>query len=105
MTANPGLASSGPNYVRIGTGNGQRPDGRNRLRIKYRFPVNPAVNRFENPTRGRTGVVDVRLSRYADNRRDPITDRADVTPAQWVKVLWLRLRADRNSHSRHENGK
>src|SRR6266851_3630525 len=91
MTANPSFTGAGPDDIRIGRRNGQRSDGRYRLSVKDRFPVNTAIGGLENSARRGSGVIDIWLTRHADDRSGAIADGTYVSPAHRVGVGRLRM--------------
>src|SRR2546421_7734936 len=53
VTANPGFAGAGPDYIWIRWRDGQRADRGDGLTIEDRFPMHSAVSRFPNTARRR----------------------------------------------------
>ncbi len=85
VAADEGLTRTGPDHVRIGGSDGQRADRGGRLIIEDRGPVDPAVHRLEDTTRGGPEIVDVRVSGNAGHRADPVAHRADMAPGQGLE--------------------
>src|SRR6476646_5336397 len=91
MTANPGLAGTRPNDVRIRRRNGELADGGNGLAVKDRFPVHAPVYRFPNSTRSRADVIDVGVAGAANDGSQTVSGWADVEITQTAHNVPLTL--------------
>ena len=91
MAADIGLARSRPHDARIAGCNGQSSDGRNRLRIENRLPMDSTISRFENPTRRRANVIDICVSRKARHRDCAIANGPDIPVPNLLVYIWADL--------------
>ena len=82
VAAREGFARARVDDVRIARRNGERADGRHRLRIEDRRPVHAAVRGLEQSTRRGPGVVRVDVARHASDRGHAISFRSDVAVFQ-----------------------
>ena len=75
VAADVGLAGADVDDVRVGRGDGDRADRRDRLVVEDRLPVDAAVVGLPDAAGGRGRVVGERIARHAGDPRDPPAGR------------------------------
>ena len=110
MAANPRLARSGPDDVRIGRRNGERADRLRRLLVEDLLPVDAAVDGLRDAARRAACIVHERIARNADDGGDAIAFRSDEPPAELTvdvrcdpRRLSLREKSRAHGHGRNQN--
>ena len=86
-----GFPGSGPNDVGVRGGDRQRADGRDRLLVEYRLPVDAAVFGYENPPRSGPSITDIGIPGNPRYRTDPVSDRADMPVLELLEKLGFYL--------------
>ncbi len=92
MASDERFARSCPHNIRVARRHRQRSNRRDRLRIKNGVPMQAAVGRLEDPSRGCAHIVDVRAARHSSYRGRPIANRTDVTELQLAVDVRIDLR-------------
>src|SRR5262249_37194222 len=88
VAANVRLTGPDVDHVGVGRGDGDRTDGRDRLVVEDRFPVQAAVTRFPDAAGGGGGVIGERIAGYAGRPGPPAAGRrSDVAELQAFEGL------------------
>ncbi len=101
VTADLALAGPGPDDVRIGGGDGERPDRLHRLAVEDRRPIGAAVGGLPDAARGGADVIGVGIAGDARGGGEAVALRADGPPVQPAVLLGARA-GPRLRRGRHQ---